>query len=141
MLVPAAVLVLVILGAIVVDSAVVFLAHRELNNRAAAAANDSAAVAFDDASYYADGHVCLDAEAVEDVVASAFAPQQLPSAVRSVQTAASVDGRRVTVEVVGEVPLIFAAAIPGAIDTATVATSASATARGSGASDAISCFS
>lgn len=130
MLVPAAVLVLLILGAIVVDSAVVFLAQRELNNRAAAAANDSAALGLDEASYYVGGEVCLNPTAVDEVVAAAFSSARLPGSVRSVETSTSVTGRQVTVEVVGQVPLVFAPAVPGVADTATVTTSATATARG-----------
>lgn len=130
MLVPAAVLVLVILGAIVVDSAVVFLAHRELNNRAAAAANDAAAVALDEAAYYAGGTVCLDPDTVHDVVAAAFRADRLPGAVRSVDAEATIMGRTVTVAVAGEVPLVFAPAVPGVAPTARVRTSVTATARG-----------
>jgi hypothetical protein len=135
MLVPAAVLVLVILGAVVVDSAVVFLAQRELNNRAAAAANDAAAVALDEVAYYRRGSACLDVETVRDVVAAAFANDRLPSSVGAVEVASAVNGRTVTVSVRGEVPLVFAPAVPGVSGFTTVRTRAAATAVGDLATD------
>jgi hypothetical protein len=130
MLVPAAVLVLVILGAIVVDSAIVFLAHRELNNRAAAAANDAAAVALQEAAYYDGARVCLDPAVVGEVVDAAFSRDRLPSAVRSAEASAVVAGRTVTVSVRAEVPLVFAPAVPGVDRTASVTTRVAVTARG-----------
>src|SRR2546430_10938029 len=56
MLVPAAVLVLVILAAIAVDSAIVMLASRDVNNRAAAASNDIASIAIDDDAFRSEEH-------------------------------------------------------------------------------------
>ena len=48
LLVPAGILIVILLGAIVVDTAVVFLAEREAEAAAAAAANDLATLALDE---------------------------------------------------------------------------------------------
>ena len=78
MLVPAGVLVLVILGAIAVDSAIAFLAQRELTGAAAAAANDAAAAAISDQTFYSGqpsarpGAVEIDDEAARRVVQAAL---------------------------------------------------------------------
>ena len=63
MLVPAGVLVLLVLGAIAIDSAVVALAQRELSDRTAAVANDVAGAGASDASFYEAGDVTLSQDA------------------------------------------------------------------------------
>lgn len=69
MLMPAAVLVMLLLAALAVDTSVVWLGQRELANAAGAAANDIAAVAIDDAAFYADGEVTLDRAVARRIVA------------------------------------------------------------------------
>jgi Flp pilus assembly protein TadG len=64
-LVPAAVLVLVILGAICVDFSVAYLAKRQLQDTAATAVNDAAGAGLDEARLrVGDGRATLDPEAV-----------------------------------------------------------------------------
>lgn len=131
MLMPAAVLVLVVLGAIAVDSAVVYLAEREVGSAAAAAANDAAGAAMSDGDFYrSGGEVTLDpgrAAAVAQASAAARLPRELellgPPRVE-------VAGRQVCVRVAARVRRIFAPAIPGGVADATVEAQAGATAVG-----------
>jgi hypothetical protein len=131
MLAPAAVLVLVLLGAICVDSAVIVLAQRDLSNRTAAIANDAAALAVSDAAFYErTGSVALDESKADALVAVSFADDRRSGGFRSWAAEASVDGREVTVVATAEVGLIFASAIPGVAATTTVRARSVATATG-----------
>ena len=67
LLFPAALLVMIALAAITVDSAIAFLAHRELVNATAAAANDAATEALSDSSFYEDDRIELSPAAVESI--------------------------------------------------------------------------
>ncbi|HEX2849573.1 MAG TPA: hypothetical protein VHN98_03435 [Acidimicrobiales bacterium] len=131
MLVPAAVLVLLILGAIAVDSAVVFLAERDLSNRTAAAANDIAGSAADEASFYrGGGEIRLDPPTADAYAARVFSEARRPQGYDDWRGAASVAGRQVTVTAEATVRLVFAPAIPGVSRTTTVQARSVATARG-----------
>lgn len=121
MLVPAAVLVLLVLGAICVDAAVVFLAQRDLANRTAAAANDIAGFAVSDAAFYERaGGVALDDPRADAFVRLAFPADRPPGGFASWRADADAAGERVVVAAEAEVRSIFAKAIPGAPDTTTV---------------------
>ena len=131
MLVPAAVLVLVILGAICVDSAVVFFAERDLANRTAAVASDLANATLDDTAFYeGSGELVLDDARAKAYARLAFAPDRVPGGYESWSGEAETEGRTVTVVATAEVRYVFAKAIPGAPDTATVASRSVATAHG-----------
>ncbi len=131
MLVPAGLLVLFILGAIAVDSAVVFLAARDLSNRTAAVANDAAAAAIDDAAFYeTNGTVTLDPRRAETYVALAFDDERRPAGYRSWDGQAVTSGRFVTVVAAAEVDHIFARAIPGVARSTTVRARSVASVRG-----------
>jgi Flp pilus assembly protein TadG len=67
LLFPAAVLIMVALAAMTVDSAIAFMAQRELVNATAAAANDAATEALSDNSFYQYNRVELSGSAVEQV--------------------------------------------------------------------------
>ena len=67
LLFPAAWLIMVALAAMTVDSAIGFLAQRQLLNATAAAANDAATGALSDRSFYVDNSVVLSPSAVESV--------------------------------------------------------------------------
>jgi Flp pilus assembly protein TadG len=67
LLFPAAVLIMVALAAMTVDSAIAFLAQRELVNATAAAANDAATEALSDGAFYQSNRIDLSGSAVEDV--------------------------------------------------------------------------
>lgn len=64
LLFPAAVLIMVALAAMTVDSAIGFLAQRQLMYATAAAANDAATQAVSDASFYQGNRIDLSADAV-----------------------------------------------------------------------------
>ncbi|MGI8807245.1 MAG: hypothetical protein ACR2KK_05300 [Acidimicrobiales bacterium] len=67
LLFPAALLIMVALAAMTVDSAIGFLAQRQLANATAAAANDAATQALSDSSFYEGNRVELMPSAVETV--------------------------------------------------------------------------
>lgn len=121
MLVPAGILVLLVLGAIAVDSAVVLLAERDLVNRTAAASNDIAGLGLDEGAFYrSSGSVALDPQRADSYAAVIFANHRRPPGYRSWSGGATTDGRSVTVAARAEVDLIFARAIPGVAHSATV---------------------
>ena len=67
LLIPAGVLIVLLLGALIVDTAVVFLAEREAEAAASAAANDLAALAVDQAELRSTGRYVLDPDALADL--------------------------------------------------------------------------
>lgn len=113
MLVPAAVLVLVILAAIAVDSSVVLLGQRELANATAAAANDAATVAIDLDRLRRDDCIEVLDERAYEVAATAAAVQTDAVEVLPGDVEVTVTGLEVTVAMTGTVEHIFAKAIPG----------------------------
>ena len=67
LLFPAGLLIMVALAAMTVDSAIAFLAQRQLVQATAAAANDAAAEALSDSSFYVDNRIELAPSAVEAI--------------------------------------------------------------------------
>jgi Flp pilus assembly protein TadG len=129
MLMPAAVLVFVVLGAIAVDFAVAFLGEREVSNAAAAAANDVAGAALDRERFYADGAVRLDPATADEVGRSAVAAAGLDDLDEvDVRVEVAADAPVVTVTVSARVRYLFAKALPRGPDGARVEASATATA-------------
>jgi hypothetical protein len=130
MLMPAAILVLMVLGSIAVDSARVCLAHRERGDAAAAAANDAVGAALEDAAFYrSGGALAIDparARATVDAAVRARAPQGLMVAPPVV----TISGRQVCVSLEATVAPLFARAVPGAGGARTVRARATATAAG-----------
>jgi len=110
-LVPAAVLVLVILGAIAVDSAIAFLGQREVSNAAAAAANDAAGAALSDDAFYRSGLLVVDEARARSVAAHAVAARA-PRRVEVESVDVAVAGDEVCVTVRGRVPYVFSRALP-----------------------------
>ena len=133
MLVPAGVQVLVILGSIAVDFAIVFLAQRELTGAAAAAANDAATGAISEQTFYGGsqrgraGTIEIDDEAAGRVAGAAL-EQQAPRGVRVTRLSVQAPGAQVCVTLDGEVDYLFARALPGAAHSTTVRGRATATA-------------
>jgi len=115
MLVPALVLVLLVLGAIAVDSAGSWLGHRELVDFATSAADTAANQAIDRSVFYgANGTLRIDpviAQRVVDRLRSAETGGGLT--VLSATAAVSPDGRTVTVVATGLVHHLFAGAVGG----------------------------
>ena len=135
LLVPAAVLVLFVLGAIAVDFAIAFMAQRELTSAAAAAANDAATAAMSDAAFYegggdpsaGPGTIEIDDEAARRFVDQALTVRR-PRGVTDVTTAVEAPGRQVCVTLTGRVEYVFAKAVPGGPRGTTVTGRAVATA-------------
>jgi Flp pilus assembly protein TadG len=129
MLMPAAVLIFIVLGAICVDVAVVFLAQRELANAAAAAANDAATRALDLDEFYAEGTISVVPAEAERVAATSVAAKRLDY-IDIAPPVVTVDGvGQVTVLLTAEVGYIFAKAIPRGPTSTSVSATAVATAR------------
>lgn len=129
LLMPVAVLIFLVLAAISVDFAVVFLAKRELSNAAAGAANDAATRALDLDHYYAQQTARIDPVAAEAVASASLAGEALDH-LSELTAGAAADGDVVTVTVSAEVATIFAPAVGGPRSVAVSAT-AQATARAS----------
>lgn len=136
LLVPAAVLVLIILGAIAVDFAIAFLGQRQLSSLAAAAANDAATAALSDERFYGDtagagadaGDIQIDEGAAQRLAQQAV-DRRSPGGLHNVDVVdARAVGRQVCVRLRGDVEYIFAKAIPGAAHRTTVEGTAVATA-------------
>lgn len=112
MLVPAAVLVLFVLGALVVDSAAVWLGQRQLQSAASVAATDAVS-AVSNAPYYSSGQVVLDPVAAQRVALASVADQSLSGVSLSGAPVVQVAGRQVCVSLTGTVRPIFGRVIPG----------------------------
>lgn len=126
MLMPAAVLVLVVLGAIAVDSAVVFASQRRLVATTQAAANDAVGYGFDRPRFTATGERRLDRQRCEQAVVDTLEANEVvldgPARVEVDEVAGIV-----TVAVAARAPQVFSAGVPGGADD--VAVTATATAR------------
>ena len=130
MLVPAGVLVLVVLGAIAVDSAVAFMAQREISNAAAAAANDAAGAALSDERFYLDGGaLVIDPARARVVAARSVAARGVRGvSVSRVDVVVGPDAQSVCVTVEGVAPYVLARALPFVPSSARVTGSAGAVA-------------
>jgi len=121
MLMPAAILIMMVLAAIAVDTAIAFLAQRQLGDIAAAAANDAAGEAVDEQALYEKSRFALDTQRAEEV---ALRSLDARGSEFFTITDFSVDvgpGRdRVVVAVEARVPRLFAPALPGGLSERTV---------------------
>lgn len=128
-LMPVAVLIFVVLGALAVDATVLFLGERELAGAAAGAANDAATRAIDRESFYARGVVVLDPHLAVEVATTSVAAKRLGANGYEVETPeVVVDGDRVTVTVRGRAPHLFGRALAGMGASTPVSATATATA-------------
>jgi hypothetical protein len=130
MLMPAAVLIVIVLGSIAVDFTIAFLGEREAASLAAAAANDAATAALDQDRFRATGEFDLDEDRARRIVAATLASSSSELHDVTVDVTFPVidgtEGVRVTVR--GTVDYVFAKAIPGAADGIQVEASATAVA-------------
>jgi Flp pilus assembly protein TadG len=127
MLMPAAVLIFLILGALCVDFGSTFTAKRELANAAAAAANDAASRALDLDRFYTAGELRLRADVARRVADRSLASMgldRLDVVVDDVRI--GDDGTTVTVTVRGRTRYLFARALPGGMDGMDVTASSTA---------------
>ncbi len=127
LLFPAAVLIVLVLAAITVDSSIAFLAQRELANATAAAANDAAGRAVDGQAFYQGDRIELDPYALEAVAVERvrLAIDQSRHRGLDVRVTASPPAGpgcpwTVRVSASSRVPYVFAKALPGGPDEASV---------------------
>lgn len=111
-LVPAGFLVLIILGALAVDSAAAFLGQRQLDDALSAAANDAAAAVLSNPAFYGSGVVVVDPGAAARVVCQTLGAQ-LDADLSQVHVQLAVQGDAVGVRATAEVTEVFGRAIPG----------------------------
>lgn len=121
MLMPAAVLVVIVLGSLAVDRAVVFGAQRELINTAQAAANDAVTLGIDIEEVRADGELRYDRSRIDAAIRRSVAGDT-----SVVITSWSIDGNHLEVRLEKRVEYVFAKGIPGGSDSTLVRATARA---------------
>ena len=126
LLMPAAVLVVLVLGAIAVDMTIVHLGEREAITAAQAAADDAATWGVDDTALYGNGSYRLDRSRVVEAVHTSLAHHELSGRLTDLRVA--VNGTTVSVTVELEVDYVFAPIIPDAPHHTRVQATASASA-------------
>jgi Flp pilus assembly protein TadG len=127
MLVPAGIMVLLVLGSIAMDSALAYMGQRELQNMAAATANDAATQLIPANSVSRDGVAApLDERDLGTFVAQRFAVSPVDGLTITDSSGRYVDGE-VIVEAHGRVRYLFARALPGVAREQAVVARASAT--------------
>lgn len=124
LLMPAAVLVVLVLAAIAVDTTVMFLGERELADLTASAANDAATAALRREPFYECGRLELDqhrAQQVAATVASARVSDAVSLTAVEVSADNTADPPTVTVAAQASVRLVFSGGLPGGLRMRTVA--------------------
>lgn len=111
-LVPAGFLVLIVLAAIAVDSAVAFLGQRQLGDALGAAANDAAGSALSPGAFYRSGTLAIDPAAAARVVCQAVAAQG-DANLHHITVAVAVAGPVVGVRGSALVDEVFGRVLPG----------------------------
>ena len=131
LLFPAAVLVLMVLGAIVVDFSIAFLGERELAGATAAAANDAAVRALSNRAFYREGEVTLDGAAASEIATDEVRGALDLDRYHDVRVTVGVAPgcTSVIVTATAEVDYLFTRALPGAADRVRVAATSSASLR------------
>ena len=126
LLMPAAVLIVLLLGSIAVDFSSAYLAERELSALAGAAANDAATFGLDEAAFRRDGTYRLDPTRVEEACRRALAARST-GVLDGASITCRIEGAGVRAEASGRARYVFAPVIPGAPDGQDVSASAWAT--------------
>lgn len=111
-LVPAAFLVLVILGALAVDSAATYLAQRQLRDSLAAAAADAVGAGLSRSSFYSHGVVTLALSQAGQVVCQSVGAQAVGD-LHDVRLWIAVAGPTIRLEGTASVDAVFGRDIPG----------------------------
>jgi hypothetical protein len=126
MLMPAAVMIVMVLGAIAVDLSVVRMGQRELIAAAGDAANDAVTIGLDEAALRAGLGYRLDPERVRAAVDDTLAAKGILDDLAE-PPSITIDGDgTVTVRLARRVPHLFAKALPGAPDDELVRTTVTA---------------
>jgi hypothetical protein len=111
-LVPAGFLVLILLGALAVDSATTYLAQRQLRDSLTAAANDAVTAGLSNPAFYGRGAITLDpAQVAREVCLSISA--QADSDLHDVRVWLAVQGAAIRLQGAATVDAVFGRAIPG----------------------------
>jgi Flp pilus assembly protein TadG len=129
MLMPAAVLVLLMLGGIAFDYAHLFLAKQELTSVAEAAANDAVTHGVDQAAVRRGDGYLLDPELVSDSVAASVADHSPELHFVGNPRVELLSTTEVRVTITASIDYVFTRAVPGTPDSATVTVTATADAR------------
>lgn len=111
-LVPAGFLVLILLAALAVDSAVAYLGQQQLHDVLSAAANDAVAAGLDDPAFYRNGTLTLDPATVAGEVCADVAAQD-DRGLRDVSLDVAVAGNALRLTGSASVNAVFGRAIPG----------------------------
>lgn len=137
LMVPAAVLIVLMLAGLAVDTAVEFLSRHQLDDAAAAAANDAVTQGLDRARFDRDSSYTLDPVLTDAAVRRSLAARHDPIVDDALATggvavsiSTTADPARpaiVTVTITGHAHLIFTKAVPGLPSTVTVRSRESAT--------------
>ena len=127
MLLPAAFMILLVLGAIAVDLTAIRVGQRSLLSSATDAANDAVTVGLDEDAFRSGGGYQLDPDRVRAAVYGVLYARGILNYLTEPPAIVIHPDRSVTVSLHGQVDHIFARAIPGA--SGPVAVHAEATAR------------
>lgn len=128
MLMPAAVVVVLVLGAIAVDLSVVHLGKRELVDAASAAANDAVTYGLDETALRNEGAYRLDPGRVRAAVHQSLAGSGVAGELTGIDVQpVGADGVEVTLTMTVE--YVFAKALPGPSSTTVEATATATVAR------------
>ena len=145
-LVPAGFLVLILLGALAVDSAVAYLGQQQLRDALTAAANDAAGAAIDNSLFYRQGRVVIDSSEAQHVVCQSVAAQHF-SQLHGVRVWVTTQGADISVQGRATVDAVFGRALPGfgartvsaRVDAVADTAARSATPRAAGSPVSVSC--
>lgn len=102
LLFPVGLVIVLLLGAVVVDFSAAHLARRDLADAASAAANDAVTSGLDLAALHADGGYRLDPHRVDDAVRASLQRRSVPDLT---EVAVTVDGAQVQVRLARRVDL------------------------------------
>jgi hypothetical protein len=130
LLFPAAVLIVLVLGAIAVDLSAVHLAKREVLDLAASAANDAVTAGLDQATFRATGEYLIDPTLATAAAERTVAAGDPSGATTMVAITLGPGPDQVTVELSTSAQPVFARALPGHPGATTVTGEATATALG-----------
>jgi hypothetical protein len=116
MLMPAAFLILLVLGAIAVDLTAIRVGERSLLSSATDAANDAVTVGLDESTFRSGGGYDLDPLRVRQSVYAVLFAKGILNRLTAPPSIVIHPDRSVTVTLQGKVDHIFAKALPGASD-------------------------
>lgn len=126
MLFPAAFLIILVLGALAIDSGAVFLHKRELFSAASAAANDAIALAVDIEATRASGTLVIDAARLDTEVHNSLARRGTLDHLAEPPQITFTPPHQVRVELASVARYIISPALPGNRDGTTVRVAATA---------------